>query len=124
MSLTSDVGPIKNKTRLIDVRHMIAFLIVPRIVYNLSTKLQKGVLHDHLGQKQEMNLNNSIERICPSRGGIGRIRSRFDAGVRSFLRNRSVRNGGVLGESSTYFRGILRRLSTGQKWDWHMPDAC
>jgi hypothetical protein len=49
MSLTSDVGPIEKKRRLIKVRHMNAFLTVPRIVYNLSTKLQKGVLHDHLG---------------------------------------------------------------------------
>jgi hypothetical protein len=60
------------------------------------------------------NISRSlIERICPSGGGIGRIRSRFDVGVRSFSRNWSVGNGGVLGESSTYFRGTLRRLSTG-----------
>jgi hypothetical protein len=32
-------------------------------VYNLSTKLQKGVLHDHLGQKQEMNLINFFTRF-------------------------------------------------------------
>ncbi len=44
-------------------RHMNAFLIVPEIVYNLSTKLQKGVLHDHLGQKQEINLINFITRF-------------------------------------------------------------
>ncbi len=42
---------------------MNAFLIVPRIVYKLSKKLQKGVLHDHLGQKQEMNLINFITRF-------------------------------------------------------------
>jgi hypothetical protein len=42
---------------------MNAFLIVPGIVYNLSTKLQKGVLHDHLGQKQEMNLISFITRF-------------------------------------------------------------
>jgi hypothetical protein len=46
----------QKKRRLINVRHMNAFLIVPRIVYNLSTKLQKGVLHDHLGQNQETHL--------------------------------------------------------------------
>jgi hypothetical protein len=63
MSLTSDVGPVKNKRRLIDVRHMNAFLIVPGIVYNLSTKLQKGELHDHLGHNQEMNLINFITRF-------------------------------------------------------------
>ncbi len=42
---------------------MNVFLIVPGIVYNLSTKLQKGVLYDHLGQKQEMNLINFITRF-------------------------------------------------------------
>ncbi len=66
----------------------------------------------------------SLERICPSGGGISQIWSRFGVGVRSFSRNWSVRNGRVLGESSTYFRGTLRRLSTRQKWDWHVPDAC
>jgi hypothetical protein len=63
MSLTSNVGPIEKKRRLINVRHMNAFLIVPGIVYNLSTKLQKGVLHDHLGQNQEKNLINFITRF-------------------------------------------------------------
>ncbi len=63
MSLMSDVGLIKKKKRLIDVRHMNAFLIVPGIVCNLSMKLQKGELHDHLGQKQEMNLINFITRF-------------------------------------------------------------
>jgi hypothetical protein len=63
MSLMSDVGHIKKKKRLINVRHMNAFLIVPRVVYNLSTKLQKGALHVHLGQNQEMNLINFITRL-------------------------------------------------------------
>jgi hypothetical protein len=54
------------------------------------------------------------ERICPSRGSIGWIWSRFGVSVRSFSRNWSVRNGRVLGESSMYyFHGTLRRLSTG-----------
>ncbi len=64
------------------------------------------------------------ERICPSKGSIGRIWSRFEVGVRSFVWNWSVRNGGVLGESSTYFREASQRFSTGQEWDWHAPDAC
>ena len=59
----SDVGPIESKEKLIDVRHMNAVLIVPGTVYNLSTKLQKDVLHDHLGQKQEMNFINFITRF-------------------------------------------------------------
>jgi hypothetical protein len=67
---------------------------------------------------------NLSERICLSRGSIGRIGSRFGVGVRSFSWNWSVRNGGVLGESSTYFREASRRLSTRREWDWHAPDAC
>jgi hypothetical protein len=63
MSLMSGVGHIEKKKRLINVRHVNAFLIAPGIVYNLSTKLQKGVMHDHLGQKQEMNLINFITRF-------------------------------------------------------------
>ncbi len=65
-----------------------------------------------------------IEKICPSRGSISRIWSRFGVGIRSFSWNWSVRNGKVLGESSTYFREASRRLSTRQEWDWHAPDAC
>jgi hypothetical protein len=64
------------------------------------------------------------ERICPSGGGIGRVLSRFGVSVRPFSWNWSVRNGKVLGESSTYFCGTLHRLSTGRKRDWHVPDAC
>jgi hypothetical protein len=63
MTQTSDVGPVETKKRLVDVRHMNAILIVPGIVYNLSTKLQKGVLHDHLGQNQEINLIKFITRV-------------------------------------------------------------
>jgi hypothetical protein len=63
MTLTSEFGLIKKKKKLNDVRHMNAFLIVPRIVYSLSTKLEKGALHDRLGQNQEMNLINVITRF-------------------------------------------------------------
>ncbi len=90
------------------------------------------------GEVQEMNdeenfydegpykerIRGFFERICPSRGSISQIRSRFGVGVRSFSWNWSVRNGGVLGESSTDFREASRRLSTGREWDWHVPDAC
>jgi hypothetical protein len=65
-----------------------------------------------------------VERICPSGGSISRIPSTFGVGVRSFSWNRSVRNGRVLGESSTYFCEASRRLSTGREWDWHAPDTC
>ncbi len=52
------------------------------------------------------------------------IWSRFRVSFRSFSYNWSVRNGRVLGESSTYFREASRRFSTGREWDWHAPDAC
>ncbi len=35
---------------------MNAYLIIPGIVYHLSTKLQKGVNYDHLGQDTEVEL--------------------------------------------------------------------
>ncbi len=70
------------------------------------------------------HLSHSYERICPSGGSISRIWSRFGVGVRSFLWNRSVRNGRVLGKSLRYFHEASRRLSTGREWDWHAPDAC
>jgi hypothetical protein len=65
-----------------------------------------------------------FKKMCPSGGSIGQIQSRFGVGIRSFSWNRSVRNSGALGESSTYFREASRRLSTRQEWDWHAPDAC
>jgi hypothetical protein len=74
--------------------------------------------------KKDTTLNFPIERMCPSRGSISRIWSRFGCGVRSFSWNWSVTNGGVLGESSKYFCEASRRLSTGRKSDWHAPDAC
>jgi hypothetical protein len=83
--------------------------------------LQSKVYEDHL---LRLFAKDPTERICPSGGSIGRIWSRFGVGVRSFSWNRSVKNGGVLGESSSYFCEVSRRLSTGQEWDWHAPDAC
>ncbi len=62
-SLTTDVGPVTNKSRKIDVRHVNGYLIIPGIVYLLSTKLQKAVLNDRLGEDQEMSLINYITRF-------------------------------------------------------------
>ncbi len=59
-----------------------------------------------------------FERICPSGGSIGRIRSRFRVNVKSFSWNRSVRNSRVLGESSTHFHEASRRPSTGREQDF------
>jgi hypothetical protein len=55
-SLTSDVGPVVEKRRKIDVRHANGYLIIPGIVYLLSTKLQKMVFNNRLGEEQERNL--------------------------------------------------------------------
>jgi hypothetical protein len=41
---------------MIDACHMNAYLIIPEFVYHLSTKLQKGVKYDHLGQDTEVKL--------------------------------------------------------------------
>ncbi len=62
-SLTTDVGPVKNKSRKIIVRHVNVYLIIPGIVYLLSTKLQKAVLNDQLGDNKEMSLLNYITRF-------------------------------------------------------------
>ena len=51
------------KRQKIDVRHANGYLIIPGIVYLLSTKLQKVVLNDRLGEEQEMNLINFIVRF-------------------------------------------------------------
>jgi hypothetical protein len=57
-SFTDDVGVVdtKTKTRTINTGHMNGHLIIPRIVYHLSTKLQKGVTHDCLGQDTKVKL--------------------------------------------------------------------
>ena len=62
-SLTTNVGPVQAKARKIDVRHVNGYLIIPGIVYLLSTKLQKFVLNDRLGEDQEMRLINYITRF-------------------------------------------------------------
>jgi hypothetical protein len=42
---------------------MSGYLIIPRIVYHLSTKLQKGVTHDSLGQDTEVKLIEFLTQI-------------------------------------------------------------
>jgi hypothetical protein len=60
-SLTSDVAPLK-RVCFIDSRHYNAYLIVPRLVYILSTKLKGDVLHKCLGQDYEVNFIMFITR--------------------------------------------------------------
>jgi hypothetical protein len=57
-SFTDDVGVVdkKTRTRTIDVGHMNAYLIILGVVYHLSIKLQKGVMHECLGQVTEVKL--------------------------------------------------------------------
>ncbi len=58
-SFTDDVGFVdtrRQKTRTVEAGHMNGYLIIPGIVYHLSTKLQKGVMHDHLGQDRKVEL--------------------------------------------------------------------
>ena len=45
------------------MRHVNGYLIIPGIVYLLSTKKQKAVLNDQLGEDQEMRLINYITRF-------------------------------------------------------------
>jgi hypothetical protein len=54
-SFTDDVGVVdkKTKTHAINAGPMNGYLIISGIVFNLCTKLQKGVTHDHLGQGTE-----------------------------------------------------------------------
>ncbi len=90
-----------------------------------QTSMAKFGLQTPQGVPTELEeVMSHCERICLSGGSIGRIWSRFGVGGGSFSWNQSVRNGGVLGESSVYFREASRRYITGQEWDWHAPDAC
>ncbi len=42
--------------RLIDLRHYNAYLLVPRLVYHLTTKLKNNVIHNRIGQIEEVKL--------------------------------------------------------------------
>ncbi len=57
-----DVGPLKKGVRFIDARHYNAYLIMPKLVYILSTKLKGDVLHKYLDQDYEVKLINFITR--------------------------------------------------------------
>jgi hypothetical protein len=61
-SLTSDVGSFDHKSRSLDVRHLNAYVLVPRMVYTLSTKLKKEAIHNLIGQPDEVQLIKFITR--------------------------------------------------------------
>ena len=68
-SMTVDVGrfdPFGNKDlkrRYIDARHYNMYVIMPTMVYLLSSTLTKAALHKRLGQQHEMDLINFISRF-------------------------------------------------------------
>jgi hypothetical protein len=55
-SLTYNVGLLEKQVRLIDVRHYNAYLLLPRLVCHLSTKLKNNVIHNSIGQIEEVKL--------------------------------------------------------------------
>jgi hypothetical protein len=61
-SLTYDVGTVDRKERKIDVRHYNAYLLVPRLVYHLSTKLKNNAIHNRIGQPKEVKLIRFLTR--------------------------------------------------------------
>jgi hypothetical protein len=46
----------------IDVRHYNAYLLVPRLVYHLSTKLKNNANHNHIGQTVKVKLIRFLTR--------------------------------------------------------------
>jgi hypothetical protein len=61
-SLTYDVGMLDRQVQLIDVQHYNAYLLVPRLVYHLSTKLKNNVIHNRIGQAEEVKLIHFLTR--------------------------------------------------------------
>ncbi len=63
MNLTNDVGTIKHSKRLLDVRHYNACLLIPWLVYHLSTKLNRQILSQYLANNYEINLIHFLTRF-------------------------------------------------------------
>ena len=62
-NITKDVGLVKEGKRLLDVRHYNAYLLIPRLVYHISTKLKHTSLNMRLGRKYEMDLIHYLSRF-------------------------------------------------------------
>jgi hypothetical protein len=62
-SFTTNLGvvEVQEKRRKINAGRVNAYLIIPGIVYHLSATLEKGNIHEHVGQEKEMHL---IQFIC------------------------------------------------------------
>ncbi len=61
-SLTYDVGMLDRQMRLIGVQHYNAYLLVPRLVYHLSTKLKNDAIRNRIGQAKEVKLIHFLTR--------------------------------------------------------------
>jgi hypothetical protein len=61
-NLTSDVGPVQKGERFIDVRHYNAYLIIPQMIYHLSSKLMNEPLHNRVGQEREIQMIKFLTR--------------------------------------------------------------
>jgi hypothetical protein len=61
-NLTYDVGTLEKQVRNIDVRHLNAYLIVPRLVYHMSSKLKNESIDNLLGKDEEVKLIQYITR--------------------------------------------------------------
>jgi hypothetical protein len=61
-NLTYDVPYLEKGERLIDMRHYNAYLIVPRLVYHMSTKLMNESIQNRLGQDKDFRLIQFITR--------------------------------------------------------------
>jgi hypothetical protein len=60
-SLTYNIGMLERQVQLIDVRHYNAYLLVPRLVYHLSTKLKNNAIHNRIGQAEEVKLISFLQ---------------------------------------------------------------
>ncbi len=61
-SLTYNIGMLDRQVRLIDVRHYNAYLLVPRLVYHLSTYLKNDAIHNRISQAEEVKLIRFLTR--------------------------------------------------------------
>ncbi len=56
------MGTFDKKYRKLDVRHFNSYLLVPRLVYTLSTKLKKEAIQNHIGKPDEVKLIKFLTR--------------------------------------------------------------
>ncbi len=80
-SLTTNVGFFDRQVRKIDIQHYNAYLLVPRLDYQLSTMLKSNVIFNHIGKSKEVKLVRFLTRygyatraapFCKLYGAYGR----------------------------------------------------